>query len=127
MKTSEAKKLQHGDTVFIFIGMTKWEVIVEKVEQLSFRLFQIGVMWLAKGTVQHARRIHTSTYLTPQTGARLKSINRLKPVRETENSILEPSAVPAEIVRCAIRIENWMKANNHRRWKFMGIQSRDIA
>lgn len=127
MKISEAKNLQQGDTVFIFIGVTKWEVVVEKSEQLSSQVVQIDVMWLEKGAVHHASRPQTAAYLTPLTAARLASIPGLRPVAGVTHAILDPSAVPADIVRCAFRIENWMKGNNYAHWKLLGIQSRDIV
>jgi hypothetical protein len=44
--------------------------------------------------------------------------------RDTTNE-LNAADVPSEIVRCAIKVETWMRANGHTNWKLCGIQSRD--
>jgi hypothetical protein len=124
MKISEAKALLPSDTVMIFIGRDRIEALVVAVEQEGPQKVNIDVKWVdSNGDTQEGHRTQISAYLTKVTAARIATRDDVTSPRR-EYTIINPSGIPADILRCAIRIDNWMKTNKHERWKLMAIQSR---
>lgn len=126
MKVSEAKRLQPGDTVFFFVRTERTKATVVKVVVESLQKIWIDLEWHdASGSVFSVRRIHTAAYLTKETLARIAARISSHPQPDCTPIVLAENEIPGEILRCAIRIENWMKENNYLHWKLMGIQSRE--
>jgi hypothetical protein len=122
VKISDAKALKRGDHVRIFNGNVPTDVQVLGVLEIDRQRIQVDVTWHdGAGFARADSRLHYSVYMIPSTPQR---VGPHKGQRDTTNE-LNAADVPSEIVRCAIKVETWMRANGHTNWKLCGIQSRD--
>lgn len=130
MKISEAKALHKNDSVFIFVGTNRLQGKVVTTSQQSSQRVKIDVEVIGEdGKAVTISRLQTSAYLTKETAAIVayrQSWSRLPPDPD-EASEINPGTIPGDILRCAIKLTNWMKANGHTRWKMGALQSRDNA